>query len=320
MTGQDGGYLAERLVAEGCHVHGTMQVGEQVPEHIQALGDAVTLHENDLRDAQGLAGLLGRVRPQEIYNLAGVSSVAMSWEQPVLTAEVNAVAVAALLQGVRDLQERTGEQIRFLQASSAELFAGSTTVPQDESTPITPRSPYGAAKAYGHHLVELFRQVGVHATSVILYNHESPRRPTTFVTRKITSTVAAIADGRTQTLTLGTLTQRRDWGWAPEYVDAMVLALRHDRAEDFVLATGVGHSVEDFVATAFAHVGITDWQRHLRTDAAFTRAGDPVELVGNAAKARRLLGWEPTVGFDKLVGRMVDADRRAAPSELTEQA
>ncbi len=309
VTGQDGGYLAERLVADGWQVHGTSLHGERVPDHLVALGESVVVHELDLRDVDRLCALLDLARPDEVYNLAGISSVAVSWQQPVLTSQVNGVAVAGLLEGVRASQERTGRRIRVLQASSAELFAGSRSAPQDESTAITPRSPYGASKAYAHHLCQLFRGVGVHASTVVLYNHESPRRPDSFVTRKITKTVAAIADGQDVQLVLGNLTPRRDWGWAPEYVDAMIRAVRYKEPDDFVVATGVGHSVADFVAAAFARVGIEDWHAHVRTDPAFARSVDPVELVGDSSKAADVLGWRPQVHFRELVGRMVDADR-----------
>jgi GDPmannose 4,6-dehydratase len=309
ITGQDGGYLTERLVADGWQVHGTVRPGEEIPAHLTALGDAVHLHDVDLRDLDRLGAVLTQAAPSEVYNLAGISSVGESWQQPVLAAQVNGVAVAGLLEAVRATQERTGQQVRFLQASSAELFAGATCAPQDETTPITPGSPYGASKAFAHHLCQLYRGKDVHATTVILFNHESPRRPTSFVTRKITSTVAAIADGRADELVLGNLTPRRDWGWAPEYVDAMVRAVRHEVPDDFVVATGVGHSVADLVQAAFAHVGISDWEQHLRSDPAFSRSVDPVELVGNARKAAEVLGWVPQVSFTELVGRMVDADR-----------
>lgn len=309
VTGQDGGYLTEQLVADGWQVHGTRLLAEQVPAHLTALGGAVTVHEVDLRDGARLEVLLAQTRPDEVYNLAGVSSVAMSWDQPVLTAQVNGVAVAGLLHAIVRQEQAQGTGIRYLQASSAELFAGSTAAPQDERTEIAPRSPYGAAKAFAHHLVQLYRGAGVHASSVILYNHESPRRPDSFVTRKITRTVAGIADGTASRLALGNLSPRRDWGWAPEYVDAMVRVLRHGTPDDFVIATGVGHSVADFVAAAFARIGIEDWRAHVDLDPAFARAVDPVELVGDASKARELLGWVPRVGFTELVGRMVDADR-----------
>lgn len=309
VTGQDGSYLAEQLTATGWQVHGTVRPGERIPGYVADLGDAVLLHELDLRDIRRLRTLLLASRATEVYNLAGVSSVAESWNEPVLTAEVNGVAVAALLQGVRELQDQLGTTVRFLQASSAELFAGSATAPQDESTAIFPRSPYGAAKAFGHHLVNVFRGTGLHVASVILYNHESPRRPDSFVTKKIAKTVAAIADGATAELALGNLEPRRDWGWAPEYVDAMVRAVRHDVADDYVIATGVGHSVADFVDAAFAHVGIHDWSHLVRTDAAFVRAVDPVDLVGDASKARACLGWQARAGLAEIVGRMIDAER-----------
>lgn len=309
VTGQDGSYLAEQLVAEGWLVHGTVRLGEAVPTYVAALGDALVLHELDLRDAERLTALLTDAQPDEVYNLAGISSVTQSWQQPVLTAQVNGVAVAGLLEGVRALQEHLGRRVRLLQASSAELFAGSKSAPQDETTAVTPRSPYGASKALAHHLCQVYRSVDVHAATVVLYNHESPRRPASFVTRKIAQTVAAIGDGAAQDLVLGNLSPRRDWGWAPEYVDAMVRAVRHDQPDDFVVATGVGHSVEEFVAAAFAHVGIEDWRPLVRTDSAFARSVDPVELVGDPSKAARVLGWRPRVGFAEIVGRMVDADR-----------
>lgn len=314
ITGQDGGYLAERLVAEGWQVHGTTRPGEPVPEHLHDLGAAVEVHELDLRDTDRVNGLLRSIEPTEVYNLAGISSVAQSWLEPVLTAQVNGVAVVGLLEGVRSVQESAGRQVRVLQASSAEIFAASTDVPQTERTSIAPRSPYGASKAFAHHLCQLFRDVGVHASTVVLYNHESPRRPETFVTRKITRTVAAIADGRASELVLGNIGSRRDWGWAPEYVDAMVRAVRHDEPDDFVIATGVAHSVADFVAAAFARVGIDDWRPHVRTDAAFARQVDPIELVGDASKAELVLGWRPEVAFGEIVGRMVDADRAQSPA------
>lgn len=317
VTGQDGGYLAELLVGEGQQVHGTVQPGEQAPDHLRALGDSLVIHEMDLRDGPQVSRVVQDAAPDWVVNLAGLSSVAASWEQPVLTAEVNGVGVACLLELLWQQQERTGRPVRFLQASSAEIFAGATTSPQDESTPLAPASPYGAAKAFAHHLVRVYRGRGLHAANVVLYNHESPRRPTTFVTRKITSGVAAIARGDAQELVLGTLEARRDWGWAPDYVDGMLRALRHDEPLDVVLATGVAHSVKDFVTAAFARVGIADWARYVRSDAAFGRPVDAVELVGDPTRARELLGWVPTVAFAELVGRMVDADVRPPAGDLS---
>jgi len=198
--------------------------------------------------------------------------------------------------------------VRLVQASSAEIFGEPAVSPQDESTPIRPVNPYGAAKAYAHLMVDVYRRRDLHAVSAILYNHESPRRPTQFVTRKITSTVAAIAKGRSDGLALGNLDARRDWGWAPDYVDAMVRAARADEPRDYVVATGVGHSVRDFVAAAFRRAGIDDWSDLVTVDPEFVRPADPTDLTGDATRARELLGWSPTVGFEELVGRMVDAD------------
>jgi len=301
ITGQDGGYLAELLTGQGWTVHGILRAREEPPAHLTA----ATLHEADLLDNAGLEALFSDIAPDEVYNLAGVSSVARSWDDPVPTARVNGEVVARLLE----LIWNQTHPVRFLQASSAEIFAGSGVVPQSETTALAPRSPYGASKAFAHQLVQVYRVRGMHAVNAVLYNHESPRRPTTFVTRKITSTVAAIADGRADELVLGSLDVRRDWGWAPEYVEAMTLALRFDRPEDWVLATGTSATVLEFVAAAFDHVGIADWRKYVRTDSAFTRTGDAPELRGDASKAARLLGWTPTVGLAELVGHMVDADR-----------
>ena len=302
ITGQDGGYLTELLLSQGVTVHGITRPGEQPPAHLPA---GVVLHEADLLDGDRLSRLIREIAPDEIYNLAGLSSVAESWEHPVFSARVNGEVVARLLE----LAWRMPTPVRFLQASSAEIFAGSGVVPQNEDTPVSPRSPYGASKAFAHQMVQVYRARGMHAINTVLYNHESPRRPTTFVTRKITSTVAAIADGRASELVLGSLDSRRDWGWAPEYVMGMTLALRYDSPQDWVLATGRAYAVREFVAAAFAHVGITNWEAYVRTDAAFTRPTDAPELVGDAGKAARLLGWTPQVGLAELVGRMVDADR-----------
>lgn len=308
VSGQDGGYLAEQLAAGGATVHGVVRPAEEPRPHLTALGSSLVLHELELDDHLGLSRLLEDAAPDAVYNLAGVSSVAWSWSEPVLTSEVNGLFVARLLQLLWERQERTGEQVRYVQASSAEIFAGTTTMPQDELTLISPRSPYGAAKAFAHGLVQVFRARGLHASNAILYNHESPRRPTTFVTRKITSTVAAIAEGRADRLVLGNLKVRRDWGWAPEYVDAMVRMAGHEAGDDYVIATGASHTVAEFVDAAFCRVGITDWQQYVTTDPAFVRPVDAVELVGSATRAREQLGWRPQTGFAELVGRMVDAD------------
>jgi GDPmannose 4,6-dehydratase len=308
ITGQDGGYLAERLLAEGVEVHGMVHDGDQARGAFRERYPQVHLHEGDLADHPGLEALLAEVAPDEVYNLAGVTSVAFSWREPLLTAQLSGVAAAVIMQAALDLQERTGRRVAVLQTSSAEIFGQAQVVPQDESTPVAPVTPYGAAKAYAHHMARVLRGRGAHVATTILFNHESPRRPEGFVTRKITAGVARIAHDGGGTLTLGNLDSRRDWGWAPDYVDAMVRAVRHPVADDFVVATGQTHSVAEFVAAAFARVGIEDWERHVVVDPDLVRPVDAALQVGDAAKARRELGWEPTVAFDEIVGRMVDHD------------
>jgi len=310
IMGQDGSYLAERLVAEGVEIHGLVRPGDAALPNLKENCPGLVVHEGDLRDGARLEALVLDLAPDEVYNLAGLSSVAQSWEMPVLAAEVTGLAVARLLQASWSAQERTGRAVRFLQASSAEIFGNSDRVPQDENTPLCPTSPYGAAKAYAHHLVGVYRARGLHASSTILFNHESPRRPDSFVTRKITAGVAAIAAGTATELVLGNLDVQRDWGWAPDYVDAMVRAVRHDRADDFVVATGKARSVRDFVTVAFSHVGIDDWAPFVRTDPALVRPVDAYMQVGDPLKAHRDLGWRTTVSFDEIVGRMVDHDTR----------
>jgi GDPmannose 4,6-dehydratase len=268
----------------------------------------VSVHVADLTDTAAVAGLLSQVEPDEIYNLAGISSVARSWQEPLATGEVSGLAAAGVLQAAWELSERLGRRIAVVQASSAEIFGNPAAAPQDEATPIAPVTPYGAAKAYAHHMARVYRGRGLHAATVILYNHESPRRPTTFVTRKITHTVAQIAAGRADRLVLGNLDARRDWGWAPDYVDAMVRAIRHDEPGDYVVATGRAHSVRDFVAAAFEHAGVADWEPLVEVNADFIRPADPSLLVGDATRARERLGWAPTVTFEQLVAHMVDAE------------
>ncbi len=304
-TGQDGGYLVERLLDEGHEVHGLVR-----REDLDVgLPDGLVVHELDLAGPESdLADLVERVGPDELYNLGGVSSVARSWAEPLLTTRVSGTAALVLLEAARRLQERRGREVRVLQAGSAEIFGEPSVSPQDERTPVRPVSPYGAAKALAHHAVGIARSRGQFATSVVLYNHESPRRPPTFVTRKITSTVAAIAAGRADRLALGNLDARRDWGWAPDYVDAMVRAVRHETPNDYVVATGEAHTVRDFVGAAFARAGISDWEHLVVVDPAFLRPADPSLLVGDSSRARHELGWAPTVTFDELVARMVDAE------------
>lgn len=304
VTGQDGGYLAERLVAEGSEVHGLVHAGDPQAAALLARLPQVRLHDGDLTDTASLERVVADVAPDEVYNLAGVSSVARSWAEPVLTADVTALGVARLLE----VLARSGREVRFVQASSAEVFGDAQVAPQDERTPLQPTSPYGVSKAFAHQLVGLYRGQGMHAVSLILYNHESPRRPLSFVTRKITHTVARIAQGLEDRLVLGNLEARRDWGWAPDYVDAMLRAARADAPQDFVIATGEAHSVEEFALAAFARAGV---EPRIEVDPAFARPADPALLVGDATRARTVLGWAPTVGFVELVGRMVDADLAA---------
>ena len=310
IGGQDGSYLVDRLLDGGVEVHALDHDAEptyDVP--------GVVLHPGDLTHADEVRALLLDLAPDEIYNLAAISSVAQSWSEPDLTARVNGLAAAALMESARQVQERHGRVVRFVQASSAEIFGEPETSPQNESTPIRPVNPYGAAKAYAHLMVDVHRRRGLHAVSAILYNHESPRRPERFVTRKITATVASIAQGRTDRLVLGNLDARRDWGWAPDYVDAMVRAARADEPRDYVIATGVGHSVRDFVGAAFRRAGIDDWEGLVSTDPGLVRPADPTDLTGDATRARQELGWAPTVEFDELVGLMVDADLKPEVAE-----
>ncbi len=302
IGGQDGTYLAERLVADGMEVHALVLTTEGHPTHCP---DEVVLHLGDLGDLDATRRLVQEIAPQEVYNLAAISSVAQSWEEPDLTAHVNGLAAVALMESARLVGD-----VRLVQASSAEMFGEPGESPQTEDTAIRPVNPYGAAKAYAHLAAGVFRQRDMHVSSAILYNHESPRRHERFVTRKITSTVAAIARGDADELVLGNVEARRDWGWAPDYVDAMIRAARAEVPGDYVVATGCAHSVREFVAAAFAAAEIADWEAYVRQDAAFFRPADPTELVGDASRAREVLGWAPTVAFEEIVARMVAADLR----------
>ena len=308
ITGQDGGYLTERLLGEGAEVHGLVQLDDDAVAPLRESHPAVMLHTGDLADTEGLRRLVANVEPDELYNLGGISSVAYSWEQPVLTAQLSGVAAVALFEAALELQDTLGRPVACVQASSSEIFGQAEVSPQDELTPVRPVSPYGAAKAYAHHMAQVYRGCGLHVATCILFNHESPRRPASFVTRKITGGVARIARDGGGILRLGNLDARRDWGWAPDYVDAMVRAARHTVADDFVVATGRTHSVADFVRTAFARVGIDDWARHVEVDPEFVRPVDAAIQAGDASKAWRELGWQPTVDFEEIVGRMIDHD------------
>jgi GDPmannose 4,6-dehydratase len=301
VGGQDGSYLAERLLAEGGDVHALSLPGDPAVAGVE-------VHVGDVADVGATRALVLELAPDEVYNLAAVSSVARSWEEPELTARVNGLAAVGLLESAYQLQERSGRAVRFVQPSSAEIFGLPDRSPQDETTPVRPVNPYGAAKAYAHLAVEVYRRRGLHAVSLVLFNHESPRRPEQFVTRKVTSGVAAIAAGKGTRLTLGNLAAARDWGWAPDYVDAMVRAARADRPRDFVVATGESHTVQEFVAAAFRCAGIADWSAYVEVDPALLRPVDAAALVGDATLIRTELGWRPTVGFEEVARQMVEAD------------
>ncbi len=301
VSGQDGSYLAERLLADGVDVH-AVSLPDEAPV------DGVRTHVGDVADVEGTRAVVLEVAPDEIYNLAAVSSVARSWDEPELTARVNGLAAVGLLESARRLQERADRPVRFVQASSAEIFGLPDRSPQDEETPVRPVNPYGAAKAFAHLMVDVYRHQGLHAVSLVLYNHESPRRPEQFVTRKITAGVAAISAGSASRLTLGNLAAVRDWGWASDFVDAMVRAARADVPRDYVVATGESHSVEEFVAVAFRCVGIDDWASYVDVDPALFRPVDAQALTGDPTRIRTDLGWAPTVGFEDVVRRMVEAD------------
>lgn len=301
ILGQDGGYLTEQLQADGWVVHGL--AGTTDP----AAGVAgATIHGGDLTDAAAMASLLAKVEPDVVFNLAGISSVTRSWVDPLATTAVNALGAITLLEAVRRRQDEAGQQIRFVQAASAEIFGDPKVAPQTENTPIRPVNPYGATKAFAHQAVSVYRQRGMFAVSLILYNHESPRRPATFVTGKIAAGVAAIAQGRQQRLTLGNLEARRDWGWAPDFARGMRLAAAAPEPNDYILATGQTHSVRDFTRAAFAHIGVSDYESYVDIDKSLFRPVDSAELVGDASRARRELGWAPTKDFGEIVAAMVE--------------
>ena len=307
ITGQDGSYLAELLLEKGYDVHGLVRRSSTERfERIEHVRDRVTLHQADLLDQRSLVDALRIAKPDEIYNLAAMSFVAVSWIQPTLTAEFTGVGVTRVLEAVREVCP----EARFYQASSSELFGKVREVPQTEETPFYPRSPYGVAKAYGHFITVNYREsYNLHATSGILFNHESPRRGLEFVTRKITWHAAAIKLGLAETLKLGNLDAERDWGYAKDYVEAMWLMLQRDQADDFVIATGVAHSVRDCLEIAFDQAGL-QIDNHVELDPSLRRPAEVDQLIGDRSKAERLLGWKPQTSFEQLIRLMVDADRR----------
>ncbi len=305
IGGQDGSYLAELLLEEGYEVFGIVRALEQPYPNLDPIRQQIELLHADLLDQPSLVFALRASAPREVYNLAAPSFVPASWQQPVLTAEFAAVGATALLEAIREVDSG----IRFYQASSSEIFGEPREVPQNEETPLAPLTPYGVAKAYAHFIARSYRRrYGLHASSGILYNHESPRRPLDFLPRKVAHAAAAISLGRQDELQLGSLEARRDWGYARDYVRAMWLMLQREEADDFVIATGVAHSVGELVECAFARAGL-DWTRYVRVDESLQRgAAELHDLVGDASRARERLAWEPSVGFEGLVHLLVDAD------------
>jgi GDPmannose 4,6-dehydratase len=306
ITGQDGSYLAELLLDKGYEVHGMVRrASTEKFDRIEHIRERITLHQGDLLDHRSLVDALRASETDEIYNLAAMSYVAVSWIQPTLTAEFTGVGVTRILEAMREVCP----EARFYQASSSEMFGKVLEVPQTETTPFYPRSPYGVAKAYGHFITVNYREsYGLHATSGILFNHESPRRGLEFVTRKITWHAAAIKLGLRDKVSLGNLDAERDWGYAKDYVEAMWLMLQPDSAQDYVIATGQAHSVRECVEVAFDQAGIPDWESHVEIDPAFVRPAEVDHLIGDYAKAERDLGWAPQTTFEQLIRLMTDAD------------
>jgi len=306
VTGQDGSYLAELLLEKGYEVHGMVRrASTEKFERIEHIRERITLHQGDLLDQRSLVDALRASRPTEIYNLAAMSFVAVSWTQPTLTAEFTGTGVTRMLEAMREVCP----EARFYQASSSEMFGKVREVPQTETTPFYPRSPYGVAKAYGHFITVNYREsYGLHATSGILFNHESPRRGLEFVTRKITWHAAAIRHGLERKLRLGNLDAERDWGFAKDYVEAMWLMLQRDDPQDYVIATGEAHSVRECCEVAFDEAGLGDFESHVAIDPAFVRPAEVDHLIGDASKAARDLDWRPRTSFEQLVRLMTRAD------------
>jgi GDPmannose 4,6-dehydratase len=306
VTGQDGSYLAELLLEKGYDVHGMVRrASTEKFERIEHIRNRITLHQGDLLDQRSLVDTLRASRPAEIYNLAAMSFVAVSWIQPTLTAEFTGVGVTRMLEAMREVCP----EARFYQASSSEMFGKVLEVPQTEKTPFYPRSPYGVAKAYGHFITVNYREsYDLHATSGILFNHESERRGLEFVTRKITWHAAAIKHGLTNELRLGNLDAERDWGYAKDYVEAMWLMLQRDEPEDYVIATGKANSVRECCLLAFDEAGLGDFESYVTIDPAFVRPAEVDHLIGSPAKAERDLGWKPQTSFEELIRLMTRAD------------
>jgi len=305
VTGQDGSYLAEFLLTKGYEVYGVVRrTSHHSYERIEHFLDRITVVAADLLDQHSLTEVIQSTKPDEVYNLAAQSFVPASWTQPVLTGEFTALGVTRILEAVR----LACPEARFYQASSSEMFGKVTETPQRESTPFYPRSPYGVAKVYGHWITVNYREShALYAVSGILFNHESPRRGIEFVTRKVTDAVARIALGLDSQVRLGNLDARRDWGYAGDYVDAMWRMLQRDEPTDYVVGTGISHSVRDLVETAFHHVGL-DWRQHVVVDPSLRRPAEVEALVADPTRARSELGWNPSVSFEEMITMMVDAD------------
>ena len=310
ITGQDGLYLSELLLSRGYEVFGLIR-GQNNPKAdlVRSVVPDVRLLHGDITDLSSLIRALSTSQPDEVYNLGAVSFVAYSWENARLTSDVTGLGVLNVLEATRLHAGPDLSKIRFYQASSSEMFGKVQDVPQRETTLLWPRSPYGVAKVYGHYMTINYREsYGMHASSGILFNHESPRRGPEFVTRKITQAVARISLGLQDSISLGNLDAKRDWGFAGDYVEAMWLMLQQEQADDYVVATGETHSIREFLEIAFAHVGIEDWEPKVTQDPRFLRPAEVDLLIGDPTKARQQLGWQPKVGFEDLVRMMVDSD------------
>jgi len=310
ITGQDGLYLAELLVAKGYEVYGLIR-GQNNPklDLVRATVPDVKLLTGDLLDLSSLLRAMEHSKPDEVYNLAAISFVAYSWENAMLTTDVTAKGVLNVLEAVRLYAHDDPHRVRFYQASSSEMFGKVQEVPQRETTLLWPRSPYGVAKVFGHYMTINYREsYGMHASSGILFNHESPRRGPEFVTRKVSQAVARITLGAQAEIVMGNLDAKRDWGFAGDYVEAMWRMLQQDVADDYVVATGVTHSIRDLLDVAFGAAGIEDWTSYVRQDPSFMRPAEVEMLIGDPSKARAVLGWQPTVGFTELITMMVEND------------
>lgn len=316
ITGQDGSYLTEFLMGKGYEVHGVMRRASTFNtarlDHIymdpHEDGPKMVLHFGDLADANTIRKLIYKIQPDEIYNLGAQSHVRVSFDIPEYTGNITGLGTLRVLEAIKDFEDHTGKKVRFYQASSSEMF-GASPPPQNEETPFYPRSPYGSAKAFAYYVTKNYREAyHIFAVNGILFNHESPRRGETFVTKKITRSVARIKKGLDKKLYLGNLDARRDWGYAPEYMEAAWMMLQQPEPDDYVIGTGESHSVKDFLIAAFKHAGINDWEKYVEIDPRYFRPTEVEDLIADASKAKQKLGWEPKTKFDELVKIMVDAD------------